>query len=59
LHFVNDERSAGGHVLEVKAGKVSMQMAVAANVHIELPTTEDFNEAKLVTDDEGVKAVEG
>jgi alpha-acetolactate decarboxylase len=59
LHFVNDERSAGGHVLEVKAGKVSMQMAVASNVHIELPTTEDFNEAKLVTDDAGVKAVEG
>jgi hypothetical protein len=46
-------------VLEIKAGKVSMQMAVAANVHIELPTTDDFNEAKLVTDDEGVKAVEG
>lgn len=59
LHFVNDERSAGGHVLEVKAGEVSMQMAVASNVHIELPTTEDFNEAKLVTDDAGVKAVEG
>ncbi|KAM0714824.1 hypothetical protein Q7P37_009288 [Cladosporium fusiforme] len=59
LHFVNDERSAGGHVLEVKAGKVSMQMAVASNVHIELPTTEDFNDAKLVTDDAGVKAVEG
>jgi hypothetical protein len=36
-----------------------MQMAVASNVHIQLPTTEDFNEAKLVTDDEGVKAVEG
>ncbi|KAL1582938.1 hypothetical protein WHR41_08185 [Cladosporium halotolerans] len=59
LHFVNDERSAGGHVLEVKAEEVSMQMAVASNVHIELPTTEDFNEAKLVTDDAGVKAVEG
>lgn len=59
LHFVNDERSAGGHVLEVKAREVSMQMAVASNVHIELPTTEDFNEAKLVTDDAGMKAVEG
>lgn len=59
LHFVNDERSAGGHVLEVKAGEVSMQMAVASNVHIELPTTDDFNEAKLVTDDAGVKEVEG
>lgn len=59
LHFVNDERSAGGHVLEVEAEKVSIQMAVGSNVHIELPTTEDFNEAKLVTDDAGVKAVEG
>jgi hypothetical protein len=28
-------------------------------VHIELPTSDDFNEANLVTDDEGVKAVEG
>ena len=59
LHFVNDERSAGGHVLDVKADKVSMQMAVASNVHVELPTTDDFNDAQLVTDDEGVKAVEG
>ena len=36
-----------------------MQMAVASNVHVELPTTDDFNAAKLVTDDAGVKDVEG
>lgn len=59
LHFINDERTAGGHVLEVKAKKVTMKMAVASDVHVELPTTEDFNAAKLVTDDEGVKQVEG
>ena len=36
-----------------------MQMAVASNVHVELPTTEDFNAASLVTDDAGVKSAEG
>ncbi|KAF2773227.1 alpha-acetolactate decarboxylase [Teratosphaeria nubilosa] len=59
LHFLEAERKAGGHVLEVRAEQVEMQMAVASNVHVELPTTEDFNAAKLVTDDAGVKEVEG
>lgn len=59
LHFITHDRKAGGHVLEVKTQKVEMQMAVASNVHVELPTTDDFNAAKLVTDDAGVKEVEG
>ena len=59
LHFITDDRKAGGHVLEMSAMKVEMQMAVASNVHIELPTNKDFNAAKLVTDDAGVKDVEG
>lgn len=59
LHFIKEDRSAGGHVLEVKADEVEMQMAVASNVHVELPTSDDFNAATLVTDDEGVKTVEG
>ncbi|KAK5131851.1 hypothetical protein LTR08_000518 [Meristemomyces frigidus] len=59
LHFIKADRTAGGHVLEVRAEKVEMQMAVASNVHVELPTSDDFNAAKLVTDDDGVKEVEG
>ena len=59
LHFIQQDRKAGGHVLEVSAEQVEVQMAVAANVHVELPTTDDFNAAHLVTDDEGVKEVEG
>lgn len=58
LHFINKDRTAGGHVLEVKAKTVEMKMAVAANVHVQLPTSEDFNAVSLVTDDEGVKKVE-
>jgi alpha-acetolactate decarboxylase len=59
LHFIQDDRKAGGHVLELRATQVEMQMAVASNVHVELPTSDDFNKATLVTDDEGVKSVEG
>ncbi|KAK3067949.1 hypothetical protein LTR53_014848 [Teratosphaeriaceae sp. CCFEE 6253] len=59
LHFIDGERKAGGHVLEVRAEGVEMQMAVASNVHVELPTSEDFNTASLVTDDAGVQKVEG
>ncbi|KAF2724399.1 alpha-acetolactate decarboxylase [Polychaeton citri CBS 116435] len=59
LHFIDDARKAGGHVLELRAKKATIAMAVASNVHVELPTTDDFNEAKLVTDDAGVKEVEG
>lgn len=46
-------------MLEVKGDTVEMGMAVVANVHVELPTTEDFNNAKLTTDDAGLKKVEG
>lgn len=59
LHFINHTRTAGGHILEMGAKEVEMQMAVASNVHVELPTSDDFNAAKLVTDDAGVKEVEG
>ncbi|CAG8979787.1 hypothetical protein HYALB_00011595 [Hymenoscyphus albidus] len=59
LHFISDDRKAGGHVLEVEAESVEMGMATAANIHVELPTSDDFNEADLVMDDDGIKKVEG
>lgn len=59
LHFIDRERKVGGHVLELSATEVQMQMAIVANVHVELPTSEDFNEAELVSDDAGIKEAEG
>ena len=59
LHFIDHKRSVGGHVLEVESTEVSIGMAVASNVHIELPTSEDFNSANLKTDDAGIKEAEG
>ncbi|KAG9228451.1 alpha-acetolactate decarboxylase [Amylocarpus encephaloides] len=59
LHFLSVDHNAGGHVLELVASGVSMGMATASNVHIELPTSDDFNNAKLISDDAGIKKVEG
>lgn len=59
IHFISKDRNAGGHVLEIRAKQIHMQMAIANNVHVELPTSEDFNNAELVTDDAGVQQVEG
>lgn len=59
LHFIDKDRKAGGHVLELRASDIEMSIAIASNIHIELPTSEDFNAAKLTVDDEGIKGVEG
>ncbi|GIZ40015.1 hypothetical protein CKM354_000337100 [Cercospora kikuchii] len=59
LHFIKQDRSAGGHVLDLRGKGLMFKVAVASNVHVELPTSDDFNDAKLVTDDAGVKEVEG
>ena len=59
MHFIKDDRTAGGHILELQADAAEVQMAVVSHVHVQLPTSDDFNSAKLVTDDAGVKQVEG
>lgn len=60
LHFIDEGRRRGGHVLEVRGqGRVRMGMAVGANVHVELPRGGEFARARLETDDEGVREVEG
>jgi alpha-acetolactate decarboxylase len=59
LHFIDDDRKVGGHVLEIRGERVQISMAVARHVHVELPGGEDFGEADLRVDDEGIRGVEG
>jgi alpha-acetolactate decarboxylase len=59
MHFIDEERKIGGHVLELGDGEVEMQVAVVGNVHVELPRSDRFNEVSMKTDDEGVREVEG
>lgn len=59
MHFVNKDRTFGGHVLELKADQVQIGIATVNNVHIELPKSKTFNQAEFKTDDVGLKSVEG
>jgi alpha-acetolactate decarboxylase len=59
MHFIDKERKIGGHVLELQAHEVMMGIATVNNLHIELPTSDKFNAAKMATDDVGLKSVEG
>ncbi|KIW44843.1 alpha-acetolactate decarboxylase [Exophiala oligosperma] len=59
MHFISKDRSLGGHVLELSGAEVTMGIATINNIHLELPTSEKFNAAKLSTDDVGLKSVEG
>ncbi|KAK2813012.1 hypothetical protein FQN50_001034 [Emmonsiellopsis sp. PD_5] len=59
LHFISSDRARGGHVLDLSAANVTVGVAVASNVHIELPGSEEFNLAGLVVDDSGIRKVEG
>jgi alpha-acetolactate decarboxylase len=60
MHFIDKERRVGGHVLELESvEEVEIGVATVKDVHIELPTSEKFNDTKMTTDDTGLKAVEG
>lgn len=60
MHFIDGDRKAGGHVLEMISEKeVNVGIAVVNNVHIELPTSQKFNDAKMATDSAGIGGIEG
>ncbi|GAM91170.1 hypothetical protein ANO11243_092170 [Dothideomycetidae sp. 11243] len=60
MHFIDNDRNKGGHVLELCAdGEVEFGLAVISHLHVELPTSDGFNEAGLATDDSGLHKVEG
>lgn len=60
MHFIDKDRKVGGHILEMESKeKVIVGIAKVKDVHIELPTSEKFNDVKMATDDAGLKEVEG
>ncbi|KAK4112563.1 alpha-acetolactate decarboxylase [Canariomyces notabilis] len=61
MHFITDDRQRGGHILAFETeGEVDVAAAQMSNFHLELPTEDDeFNQATLVLQAQGIKAVEG
>lgn len=61
FHFIAEDRQRGGHILALETeGEVEVAAAQMSKFHLELPTEdEEFNEAMLVLQAQGIKAVEG
>lgn len=51
LHFISDDRSRGGHVLEVVVGEATMYVDHTAEFHLELPETDDFAGTDIAKDE--------
>lgn len=59
LHFLTDDRSAGGHVLGFHAHHAQVEIDITSEFHMELPETGDFLEAALAGDTgDDIKKVE-
>jgi acetolactate decarboxylase len=50
LHFVSDDRTRGGHLLQCRGSNLRLQIQREGNYHIALPETEDFLKADLRRD---------
>ena len=60
IHFLDEAKSFGGHVLAVSAKQdVALGVSVCTNLQIELPQSEEFGARDLEDDAEGLKKVEG
>ncbi|KXX73192.1 Alpha-acetolactate decarboxylase [Madurella mycetomatis] len=61
MHFITEDRRRGGHILAFETeGDVDIGIAQMSNFRLELPTEDDeFNQAALVLQAQGIKAVEG
>lgn len=61
MHFISADKKHGGHLLECEAyGEVDLAVAQISSMRLQLPTgDEDYNQARLVLDAEGISTVEG
>jgi acetolactate decarboxylase len=53
LHFLNDDRTAGGHVLDFTCERCDVAVSAASQLHLSLPTSGAFLQARLSADDMG------
>ncbi len=61
LHFLNSDRTAGGHVLDFELEHGRIAVSGASQLHLSLPTSGAFLDARLAADDlhEQIKKAEG
>ncbi|BEI83682.1 hypothetical protein CcaverHIS002_0402860 [Cutaneotrichosporon cavernicola] len=60
MHFINEERTAGGHVLALETdGEVNVQVSELWRTIMDFPRDKQFNEAEMKLDAEGIRKAEG
>jgi len=60
LHFINNEKTSGGHLLEMNIANGTVEIDYIKNIRIMLPGESDFYSTDLTkTSSEDVKAIEG
>jgi acetolactate decarboxylase len=50
-HFITDERTAGGHVLDFKLRSGRAVLCLGTDLRLQLPLTNEFRDANLTPDD--------
>jgi acetolactate decarboxylase len=50
VHFLNGERTAGGHVLDFRMRDATVEIDVTSDLHMEVPDCGDFLDADLGKD---------
>ena len=53
LHFITEDRTAGGHVLEFVVKDAKLTVDYTSELHIILPNTEEFNRLDLAMSRKG------
>ncbi|MBE6476548.1 MAG: acetolactate decarboxylase [Propionibacteriaceae bacterium] len=51
VHFVDDSRSRGGHVMDFVLDRGLVEVCLGTDLHVALPLTEEFADADLAPDD--------
>ncbi|GAA2021113.1 acetolactate decarboxylase [Nakamurella flavida] len=47
VHFIDDSRSRGGHILDYRVRRATLEVCLATDLHLALPLTEAFRGADL------------
>jgi len=50
LHFITEDRKAGGHILEIQVSNATAQVDVTAGFAMQLPSSGDFYNVNLSGD---------
>jgi alpha-acetolactate decarboxylase len=51
VHFIDDDRTSGGHVLDFELEKGVIELCPGTDLELKLPLTQDFSRANLAPED--------